>query len=289
MSQLARGYVIKVVVHDAGVPWTSIVLGAQFDMPADATLQRAQLHSIFATYSNLSFTLLPHPYDSNCRDYRLDGLSGRRECHYRCLERLAVARFNKSHYSNLIYEPRKHKHLSVYDLMNETINEQLKGMESRCARLCAQPPCAYHYSITSISVAANPHVQDLHVQIPYQPFMHILHLPAMQLVEFLVYVLSCLGVWFGVSVLSLNPVALLSKWQSRSSSSRVGPMSNRFATINLMARRCNNELHKVQRKLQDYVTRDAMADTIRVVMTQARKFADLEEPQFESSSHCESD
>ena len=37
----------------------------------------------------------------------------------------------------------------------------------------------------------------------------------MQLVEFLVYVLSCLGVWFGVSVLNLNPLRIAKLWKDR--------------------------------------------------------------------------
>ena len=140
-SLIGKGVIIKIVVHQDGVPWSSIVSGKLLGLTIDPQTNRSHFVKVFAAYTNSSFRLLPQPYKTHCRDYRLQQLSGRHECDARCLERLSIESFNKSHHSNIIYAPSKYKHLSSRDFMNGTVTERLADMETICGQQCAQPTC----------------------------------------------------------------------------------------------------------------------------------------------------
>src|SRR5688572_27676241 len=53
------------------------------------------------------------------------------------------------------------------------------------------------------------------INLPREPAMTINHLPELRLVEFLVYIFSCFGTWFGLSILHLNPLKLVKTVKKR--------------------------------------------------------------------------
>lgn len=48
-----------------------------------------------------------------------------------------------------------------------------------------------------------------------EPFINVRYKPAILFVEFLVYMLSTVGIWFGVSVYTLNPARCIKRRQTR--------------------------------------------------------------------------
>lgn len=55
--------------------------------------------------------------------------------------------------------------------------------------------------------------------IPEEPWIDVVYKPIMTSTEYVTYVLSCFGTWFGLSVLTLNPFSigskLLRQWRAR--------------------------------------------------------------------------
>ena len=59
----------------------------------------------------------------------------------------------------------------------------------------------------------------IQVMIPEEPWINVVYKPIMTSTEYVTYVLSCFGTWFGLSALTLNPFSigskLLRQWRVR--------------------------------------------------------------------------
>src|SRR5438270_6934839 len=76
------------------------------------------------------------------------------------------------------------------------------------------------------------------INIPRDPFITINYKPQILLMEFLVYVLSCFGTWFGISVFKLNPIPFF----KQVCQSQPSPRRQRFST---QAHQLRSQDHKI--------------------------------------------
>lgn len=111
----------------------------------------------------------------------------------------------------------KHQHLTNEDVKNGSLSKLLIQIEDDCHQECKRPDCSDIISLTRGSYdyirpeyMDNPSKQpmEFEVSVPKKPFIAIEYKEKISQTEFLVYILSCFGVWFGLSVLSLNPFRL---------------------------------------------------------------------------------
>ena len=98
-------------------------------------------------------------------------------------------------------------HLDNLDLQNETIRSAFVEFGDYCGRLCSKPNCETDVTLTNM-YAQHPTNQGLsfRVYVPRSANVNLVYKPDMILLDYLTFILSCIGAWLGLSVLKLNPV-----------------------------------------------------------------------------------
>lgn len=111
----------------------------------------------------------------------------------------------------------KYQHLTNADLLNQSTSATLMQIESDCLHLCRQPDCEDDVTLTkgSYDYIREEDLKDedsqfleFEISVPKNPKIVITYKEKVSWSEFLVYLLSCFGIWFGLSVLSVNPFTM---------------------------------------------------------------------------------
>ena len=151
-----------------------------------------------------SITSLPKPYDTNC--LKQEEIEGSSFCHRKC----NIAAFKKHGYfpsNEYTISPLPMKHLNQKALLNKTLVRDIKSKSEACLKKCSRRSCNYWYSVTAAETftTLRNNTIALGSTCSNRPAVVIIFLPRIILMEFLMYVSSSLGIWFGTSILSINP------------------------------------------------------------------------------------
>lgn len=220
------------------------------------------IFDVALTYSPKVTILYPPPYDTNCRNYRKDGLASQSSCTKKCINEWTVGRYelifedhvverdkflknnstngsiefipynyktpgfttvkelkkmakdfykkyeaNKNNDSELAYE---YKDDSVYYESLAKVYPGLRRRIGRCQMSCSQPDCYTEYITPSFIWMDNADFEtdpegyeiDLHLHPPKEPTVVVTSKEKLILLDFVVYILSCLSFWFGFCPLS---------------------------------------------------------------------------------------
>lgn len=204
---------IKTVIHGKYLPYESRNYYAKI-FRKQFYRNEMYLNNYFEfSYSYFNFHNLEPPYDTKCTHM----ISNRRAvCHKRCLSTEMASKLNRLPYTTIIEEfdfgekVMKTRVLSDHDVSaNISMKTKLLEIENHCTSRCNQQLCNKSVSVAAI-VAQSPTLEAdyvMHFRIIAPNFISITveHYPALVFNEYLIYVLSCLGTWLGVSVIELNP------------------------------------------------------------------------------------
>lgn len=194
------------------VPHNSIILAPFLYRIYDSKTGKADFNMFSISYVTHYTTLLKAPYKTKCINYidmHSPTIKTQADCHAQCLLQLVKKRFNKLPYSYGITENYDLKHIGMEDIENETVANFLAHSEDRCDLACHHDDCFFSQTITSVSSVSLDGFLIVQVDLPREPSVLIDHHPETLLPEVLVFVLSCIGTWFGISVMSFD--ALLVK------------------------------------------------------------------------------
>lgn len=178
-------------------------------------------NGIFKTFKVFYFTLkqrrLPPPYPTKCRKYddedHLDGNS-QIECQQICMNNETITAFGKSPFSSILYEtaPQKPLHpnipLTYRDMQHPEVSNAVLKMSINCARKCNRQDCEETLSFTRLDDEPTTDRVKIRVYIPTEALFSIRFLPMMDFVQYFTNFLSTLGVWFGTSVIDLEPLEI---------------------------------------------------------------------------------
>ena len=158
--------------------------------------------AMFAEYTYI--TRLPPPHDTMCAPGYV-----REKCYETCLEsKLSI--IHKVPWSSYIEKEVELKMLTLNDLENRTIAPYVYSSFRDCRTMCkVRAECFTSFSKTSIQVSEdrqNGNSFALQALTPGAPYLFVFAVPCVTLIEFVVQVGSCFGVWFGLSIVSINPV-----------------------------------------------------------------------------------
>lgn len=146
--------------------------------------------------------LLP-PYDTNCSPGH-----NSETCYEVCL----IDKFKKIHkipWSGLHREKLNMKMLTLFDLENNTVSKFTSRTFSECHNKCRlKTECLTEFSRTTIQEYQRASFA-ISSMLPSFPHISIYTVPFLNLIEYIVQVGSCFGVWFGLSIISFNPT----KWK----------------------------------------------------------------------------
>lgn len=224
LKHFSRVNKVRPIVHDGfGLPVVSLFFasfyGRYFNLSHVTT--RNYFHLAGSMISN---TLLKRPYKTHCVEY--PDLEGKATYFKRCLTNKTLRYFKKFPFSEIIGETENlynlsHAHISNQDLENLRFVRKLGELEEECNSLCRDDDCFMSYTITQLlATGANVHENRIRfrVDLPKNPSFVLEHRPLIRFWEYLVYIMSCLGTWLGISALQLNPLRVYK---------RLHPMSHR--------------------------------------------------------------
>lgn len=174
---------------------------------------------ISLTAATTQINQLMRPYESGCvaGRYRFE------TCWSQCLIKHIAEKLARVPFSYVIDdEPTSlngkyvnYTFVNLSDLQDVRISGELFAREESCEARCKNMNCQISFSSTEAIVTGDPAFASLTYTInaPRRSYIVIHFVPHMRLIEFLVLISSCLGFWFGFSVLSLEPLNLLGRWR----------------------------------------------------------------------------
>lgn len=192
--------------------------------------------SYHLSYLQRVIRLFPPPYDTNCRDYRRDGLVSKFSCTRKCINKFTVGHYNLIFYHHVVdrdkylirnnssnssswlrlmtgsleYYDREYalnltksnhtrRNLRYLDGKVDNITKRIKY----CNDYCSRPDCETEYVIPlllSINLYDEGHkfsVVNVTLGIPREPVIVVRRNEWWSLMDFIVFSLSCINFWFG--------------------------------------------------------------------------------------------
>ena len=156
---------------------------------------------IFGDYYSIS--RLEKPYDTECT-------RNKNQAKEACYRRCNIHVFGKYGYfpsTEYSLKPKPLKHLEASANINKTILREIKTGINNCNRSCNRQRCNDWYTVTGVDALA--YLLNNTITIgsgcSKRPAVIIQYLPRITFMEFVMYVSSSLGIWFGTSILSINP------------------------------------------------------------------------------------
>lgn len=168
------------------------------------------------SYSLAINVLLESPYKSNCRHYGNDPsqkYESKEGCIDLCLTEGVKKTLKKIPFSAVQLLPEKFPHISIEDNANPKTNEANIAVRQECMKRCNQNNCYDEMFITKFIRSSFNDNLNFRVYVTNEPVISSTLKPKLQTIEFLVYVLSCFGIWFGASFYSFS--AIITKISSK--------------------------------------------------------------------------
>ena len=164
--------------------------------------ERTLNESSFSIYGeSTEIHRLPPPFDTKCTPGHR-----REKCYEKCLNK-ELALINRLSWS--AYHRRKLdiKILTAKDLRNNSISQFVKKAFLQCQSLCkTHKDCYTQFSRTSIQEFHTPYNNHFSSMLPSLPHVSLYAVPFVNLIEYIVQLGSCFGMWFGLSIFSFNPM-----------------------------------------------------------------------------------
>lgn len=163
-------------------------------------------------YMNVTVSRLPSPYKTDCIPYPRRG-----HCLTQCITQEADRHFKKVPFDVIILKGTNKTHLNIQDTNNISQLAIINKITTHCYYgKCARMNCYDSYSITTLKQSAYSSAKmKIDINIPNQPSLLIDSKPKLLLTEYLIYVCSCVGIWFGVSIVNFEPFRFLSTLENR--------------------------------------------------------------------------
>ena len=133
-------------------------------------------------------------------------------CNYESLNRLPYTLFHDTESDD---KSLNDKLVSLSMVRNISISNRLNIWYDKCRSKCPMYPCYYTYCITnghsdsSIKVGGKKLGSSIRVESPGHTNSYINYFAKVNLLVFIVYILSSLGTWFGLFIISSNPLIII--------------------------------------------------------------------------------
>lgn len=161
-------------------------------------------------YSKLTVGLLPPPYSTQCDEYPFHNGS-RKICINECIDKYVQGVFGKVPFNVPRVIPCDMRPIGGNDISNLTFTRLLDALEKRCEDRCVRMACMDTFYTTNLQKEEKDEFGgvSMHILAPKSAEISVMNKETLTLTDFFVYVTSCFGTWFGLSVLSFQPSSLL--------------------------------------------------------------------------------
>ena len=175
------------------------------DIPSAYEWNAIQLEKGFRSaveFTVNSYQLLETPYPTNCLDYNKTEYLSRKDCIRKCKINRSVHNCGVISYEMDVYRDEPNvRFAETEDELNCVKNLSLK---KKCPQICPKTDCfKLHYIqklVSKLNVDSNYSLIKLAFSTDPQIAHH--HKPKLETIEFLCYLATIMGLWFGFSIIS---------------------------------------------------------------------------------------
>ena len=165
--------------------------------------EKSKLNFFLISGGLYSITRLEKPYDTKCT-------VNEEYSEFACRRRCKIAVFKRHGYfpsTEYTVSPLPIKHMNTKGYLNKTLLQDTRTRTDICRKICNQKFCNEKFSVTDVSSTQelNSRLLTITSSCSTRPMVIIEYLPRIPLMEFVMYISSSIGIWFGTSVLSINP------------------------------------------------------------------------------------
>ena len=164
-------------------------------------LPKKELPTIFSSYRELVRVRLKHPYKTGCTDVT-NGFNTWFDIDLKQVDNEMISKLNYSIPFVPSFDPTQNhrKLLNYHSFINETIRKTLVAIIARTN--FDRTSCRTKFSITDTKLVKEEQFAVV-VSWPMSEKINFQYAPEQELIDFVVYVCSCVGIWFGLSAYSM--------------------------------------------------------------------------------------
>ena len=163
------------------------------------------------TYNKQENKLLPYPYSTNCKNYETLGHFSRNDCIRKCRINMTLEKCGVLPVFVNVFEYEYERYAKNESEYNCTIKN---NFDIECYNRCPFEDCINDYYIPKIVLSRSDNYESgIGISPPSEPEIIYEYNPKIETIEFLCYIGSILGLWFGLSIKSIiNSSKNISKW-----------------------------------------------------------------------------
>lgn len=205
---------IHVALTETGLPHISRAYNPSFYKSSHHKL------GVYIRCTNFTINSLGYPYEKfTCEKNANEHFN----CYDNCLRSKTLSQWHRIPHSTFHRKGEDQLMVSLKLLKNVSISSLLNEYVDNCKRQCSMYPCIQSYCITAGSadnaneIGSTKPGSTVRVETPGLPDTFIFYQPKVSLLDFMIYVLSSLGTWFGLVIISCNPVVIFSQHKIKNS------------------------------------------------------------------------
>lgn len=191
-----------IVAYFGSYPYYSSKFTFQMTRELDVT-KNSSRYNLFTSYFRFNdVTLLPKPYDTMCTD-TLDAY--RVGCYEDCMDK-RLEPLKRVPFMNVRSKAIDWYQFDEEDFKNDTLKMTLEEANQWCYSSCNQNDCRTNFSLTRIvRERGSPEEFVITSAVPTEPSRFSVSCPKISPIEYIIYLSSALGLWFGFNVSVLVP------------------------------------------------------------------------------------
>ena len=175
--------------------------------------RKAKFNYFYISEHAIELLSLPKPFPANCIDYTKFGFHDRSHCIDDCLANATFQTFGKVSLFTPVTKPSDHLPFYLRDLWSNETDQQFRKIRQDCQfKHCKNPDCNQTITVTDQTPdSTRDHERQFvvwHCPSPKLSFK-VTSSPEFSELSFMLYVMSIISTWLGLSVLSFDPSTLL--------------------------------------------------------------------------------
>ena len=168
---------------------------------------KSELNYFYVSGDAYMMQRMPPPYDTRCtKHYKESVYACRESCNIQ-----AFKSFNLFPPNEISVNPISIKHLSLVHLSNKSLIDTVREENNRCLVRCKQQLCFDRFSVTQGFVEQYTRLGSVSIssRCSSRPIVAIHFLPNISIWDYIIYIGSSIGIWFGLSVHSFIRKAII--------------------------------------------------------------------------------
>ena len=175
----------------------------------EGNCSKAKFNFFYISEHSIELSSLPKPFLADCRDYTVIGFYDRSHCVDECIANATLQTFEKVSLFTPVTKPNDRLSFYLHDLKQNETDQQFRKIRQDCQfKHCKNPDCNQTITVTDqIPDSTRAHERQFvvwHHLSPKVSFKVTLS-PEFCEISFVLYLMSIVSTWLGLSVLSFDP------------------------------------------------------------------------------------